>query len=68
MSARVGHGSNSTERLLANKASPSKQTGKEQSVEEQLSKLRSEDGGDQKCVDMKYMVFNYGKFHNNIVN
>ena len=38
------------------------------SVEEQLKELREADGSQDKCVDLNFMVFNYGKFHNNKVN
>ena len=37
------------------------------SAEEKLDALRSP-SDKEKCIDMTYMVFNYGKFHNNVVN
>mmetsp|Transcript_12372 Transcript_12372/g.15779 ORF Transcript_12372/g.15779 Transcript_12372/m.15779 type:complete len:192 (+) Transcript_12372:11-586(+) len=37
------------------------------SVEDQLAQLRTKEDMD-KCVDLNFMVFNYGKFHNNFVN
>ena len=36
-------------------------------VEEELKALRTPEDA-AKCVDLNYMVFNYGKFHNNFVN
>ena len=37
-------------------------------VKEGLRELQKESGGDQQCIDFNYMVFTYGKFHNNFVN
>ena len=36
-------------------------------VEQQLASLRDE-GQKDKCVDLNFMVFNYGKFHDNGIN
>ena len=37
-------------------------------IEEELQSLREQDGKNSKCVDMNYMVYNYGKFHANAIN
>ena len=35
--------------------------------EEELAELCTKKS-DQKCVDLNFMVFNYGRFHNNVIN
>ena len=36
-------------------------------LEEKLNELRGKNV-DQKCVDLNFMVYNYGRFHNNVIN
>ena len=36
-------------------------------IQAKLADLRTADEP-EKCADLNYMVFNYGKFHNNLVN
>ena len=36
-------------------------------IEEELDGMRDA-GQKDKCVDLNYMIFNYGKFHNNHIN
>ena len=37
-------------------------------VEQGLLELKKETNSENKCIDLNYMVYNYGKFHNNVVN
>ena len=38
-----------------------------ESLEQQVLNLRTEEEA-QKCLDLNYMVFTYGKYHNDAIN
>ena len=40
---------------------------KGESLEQQVLNLRTEEEA-QKCLDLNYMVFTYGKYHNDAIN